>query len=187
MPLANEMITIPELVSIVSMAMGLVFGYAVVSKLLDVPALVEGIRDYEIVPARLAWILAWTLIAAESLIALAHLTGVGLRFVVPGTLVLLSIFFAVTARLLIRADNRPCLCFGAHREDPVDISSLVRISILWLAEASMNLVYDNSLFGGTGSAQRLLEIFLLAALVVTTATWWLSLPKFYRVWRIVRS
>jgi hypothetical protein len=188
--LTNEPLSLEQIVSVIAIAVGLVFGYAAASKLVDVTGLVSAIRGYSNLPRQLASLAAGVLLAGETLIALAHITGTAFRFLVPGTLVLLSIFFAVVARLLKRGDSRPCLCFGVHRDEPADVLSLVRIAILWLAEGLLYLlltINDDLMAARAESVYYDIELFFLAALVVTLVSWCFTFPKFHRAWRIVRS
>jgi hypothetical protein len=153
-----------------------------------VPGLIAAIREYDFIPHRLAPASAGLLISGESVMALAYLTRIGFGFVVPGTLVLLSIAFAVTARSLQRGEQRPCLCFGTHQNEPVGISSLVRIAVLWLATGTLGVLSYGLVTEHAGSSvYGRFESFMLAALVVSLAAWCLSLSRLWRAVRIVRS
>jgi hypothetical protein len=95
----------------------------------------------------------------------------------------------LVAALLIRGDERPCLCFGGGQDELVDKYVLLRIAILWLAEGFLYLqliINNGQVTVRTGDVYGDLETLLLAALVVTLVGWCLAVPKFYRACRIVR-
>lgn len=187
--LTNEPMDVEQVTTVAAIAVGLVFGYAAVTKLANIRRFISAIRGYRLVPVAFAPLAAGLLIASESSIALAHLIGAGLSFMVPCTLVLLSIFFVATALLLTRKENGPCLCFGAHQDDHMDVVSLVRISILWLIEGSLYLLQtvDGSMAVRRATSYTGIESFLPAALIVTLLGWLLSIPRFHRAWIVIRS
>ena len=182
---ASEVLTIQDAMIIASIATGLVFGFAAASKLMDVPGFVAGLRSYG-VPAPIAPLAAGCLFVCEGFIALAHLAAIGLPFVVPGTIVLLLIFFFAVANLLKRGEKRPCLCFGSSRGDFVDVSSLVRIALLLSVEVALYwyLAIDEAVIVVEAKS---IEAVAIAASVVMLISWCLALPKFYRAWYVVRS
>jgi hypothetical protein len=189
--LTNEALTVQMAMDIAAIAVGLVFGYAAVSKLADVPSLVTGIRGYEVIPSSMAPPAAVLLIMIESLIAVAHFGTIALQFVIPATLVLLAVFLATTVSLLRRGDKRPCLCFGANRDDSVDISSLVRILMLLATELSLYwylFLGDDPVAATTEyAAATSIETVAVAALTLVLLGWCFAFPKFYRAWRVVRT
>ncbi len=189
-PLASELLTIQEAMTVASMAVGIVFAYAAASKLLDVPGFVMGIRSYKVIPDRFAPMAAGLLIAGEGFIGMAHLVGIGLQLVVPGTIVLLSVFLVTMANSLRRGEKRPCLCFGASRDDLADIYSLARVALLLAAEITLFfylLLNDGSIPTGTGDEYSSIVSVAIAVLVVILTGWCLALPKVYRAWQVVRS
>lgn len=188
--LTSEVLTVQEAMRIASMAVGVVFAYAAASKLLDVPGFVIGVRGYKVIPGRFAPMAAGLLIAGEGFIGLAHFAGIGLQFVVPGTIVLLSVFFVTMANSLRRGEKRPCLCFGASRDDLVDIYSLARVALLLAVEITLFFylfLNDGSISTDAGDVYNSIVSVAIAVLTVILAGWCLALPKLYRAWHVVRS
>ena len=111
--------------------------------------------------------------------------------VIPATLVLLAVFLITTVSLLRRGDKRPCLCFGANRDDSVDISSLVRILMLLATELSLYwylFLGDDPVAATTEyAAATSIETVAVAALTLVLLGWCFAFPKFYRAWRVVRT
>jgi len=188
--LASLPLTLHASMKVVAMAVGIVFAYAAVTKLVNVPGLIAAIQAYKIVPGRLASFSAGLLIAGEVLIALAHLTGIGLRLAVIGTMALLSIFGVFAVTLIKRGDKRPCLCFGADRDEPFDRTSLVRISVLWVTEGLLYCaltISDGMTSVNSGRFINNIASLLLAALAVALASWFLAFSKIVRTWQLARS
>lgn len=186
---AGETLTIETMVSVASLSVGLVFAYAAASKLLDVPALVAGIRAYGILPERLAPAAALSLIVAEIAIASAHLTNLGLRIVLPASILMLCVFLAVIGSLLIKGEKRPCLCFGSGRDTEVDVFSFARAALLLLIELVLYLyvAQGGAVAVGITSIGGTLAALAAAAPIVALAGWLFILPPLYRAWRAARS
>ena len=185
---AHEVLTVRSSMDTIALAVGLVFGFAAVSKLSDFASFIAGIRSYEAIPDRLTPLVARLLITGESLVALAHFTGVGLRFASLLAIVMLSIFLLTTANVLKRGDKRPCLCFGADSTEMAGISSLARVSILWLAEVSVYLYLSTNEVPMTAtSTARSTGSLLIAALIVTLTSWCLNIQKFRRALSVAGS
>jgi hypothetical protein len=188
--LAGQVLTVHEAMTIASMSVGLVFAYAAVSKLVDMPGFTAGVRGYGMMPVRLVPAVAGLLVLCEGLFALAHLTGVALNVVLPGAIALLTVFAVTMVSLLRRGDKRPCLCFGASRDDLVDASSLIRLAVLLAVEGILFFylrINDGSLSVFGGGLYRSAVTVGLAGLVVALSGWCFALPKFYRAVYVVRS
>jgi hypothetical protein len=188
--IANHIITLQSALGIASWAVALVFGYAAVSKLVNLPALVAGIRSYRVVPGPIASLGAALLIIGEGAIAVAHFAGLAMQYVVPATIALLTVFLVTTSRLLKSGEKRPCLCFGANRDDSVDIYSLIRIAMLWLLEAALFfylVIKDISIAIDFDNAYSSIVAITTAAAGVVLAGWLLALPNVYRALRVVET
>jgi hypothetical protein len=175
---------------IVSLAVGLVFAYAAGAKLLDMPGFIAGVRGYEIVPHRFASLVAGVFVAGESLIGLAHIASIELKLFVLAAIVLLSIFVVTVVNSLVRGEHRPCLCFGAGRDDLVDIYSLIRIALLLAVEVALGyyvIILDGSVSIGGASLYDGIASIAIAILAVLLVAWSLALAKIHRAWRVIRS
>ena len=180
-------VTVPALMSVIALGVGLVFGYAALSKLWDFPAFVAGVRDFGFVSGRLVPLAAVLLTAAEAVIAVAHLLGLALPMAVPATIALLAVFLIVTVRLLARGEVRPCLCFGAGHEATVDAVGLARIALLLGAELSL-FAYLVAGDGGPGlRASYSGELIGIAALGVAFLALCLGLPRLYVASRTIST
>ena len=125
----------------------------------------EGVRQYRLVPARVAPIVGAGLIAVE--IGLGALLVSGLVPVVAavGAIALFAVFAAALAVSLARSNRAPCHCFGASDVETISPLALVRaLTLAGLAVAV--LVFA---LGDTASIARadLFPALLMVAGLVT--------------------
>lgn len=186
MPLTETTLNSADAMGAISTAVALVFGYAALAKLFGIRAFVAGIRDYRIVPGRMAPVVAGVLILSESGIAVTHFARISLSLAVPATTVVLSVFLIMTALDKVRGTKRPCLCFGANGEDAIDNFALLRICLLLSAELTL---YSYLLFndGAIAAANSSIASISAAALAVMLTTWGLAAAEFRAAWIAVRS
>lgn len=189
-PLATDAIALQRIMSIVSIAVGMVFGYAAASKLLSLTAFAAAVQGYGVLPDRFVPLATGLLIAGESLIAISHIAAIALPLVLPVSIALLLVFLVVIANALKRGEKRPCLCFGANRDDSVDMSSLMRIILLLLMEIALFIhisFYQGSVsLGGESLFRTVLSVMIAAASTILVG-WLLALPKFNRALHVLRS
>lgn len=86
----------------------------------------EGVRQYRLVPARVAPVVGGGLIAAE--LGLGALLVIGLVPVIAaiGAIALFAVFAAALAVSLARSNRAPCHCFGASDVETISPLALVR-------------------------------------------------------------
>jgi Methylamine utilisation protein MauE len=95
----------------------------------------HAVENYEIVPARIAFLAGLAIVPVELVIAFAHLTGFGIAAAAPAGLFLLCCFTVVTSVTLAKGRALPCYCFGGHSADIISWISMARLGLLILAEA----------------------------------------------------
>jgi Methylamine utilisation protein MauE len=187
---ASDVVNLQKAMSIVCMAVGLVFGYAAASKFADLRAFVAGVRAYRVVPSRFAPFVAAALIVTECSIALAHLTDAAIEIVAPATAAVLLSFFATTVNTLRHGASRPCLCFGANRDDLVDSNTLLRIALLLTVELSLcaYLAFmDGSILVRITGLYGIIQMLGIGALLIALTGWALAIPRVLRAWHVVKS
>ncbi len=175
-----------DFVSTLARAVGLVFGYATIAKLANLNAVIDGMRSYGLIPNRLLPLAVSLLIIGEALIAITHLGLVALPLASPATVALLAIFLGFSAYSLLRGENRPCLCFGAKKDDKVDGSTLARIIGLLAAETAVLAAVMNTgaqSLQSTGAVTSV-ESLVAALVIVTLASLIITAPDFIMWWRL---
>lgn len=170
-----------ELHMIAQLILGTVFLFSALGKLKHPRFFAEGLEDYEILPAAVVPIAAWFIIMVESMLALTHLTGWWLKPSVLVGLGLLASFAIAVATNLRRGRALPCYCFGATGGEQISRTTLVRLVVLFSAEAF--LFVNLSSFAGNRISHPIsqsLEEFTFtlfwAAFLLVTVSWLLSLP-----------
>jgi uncharacterized membrane protein YphA (DoxX/SURF4 family) len=127
----------------------------------------EGVRQYRLVPTRLAPVVGAGLIAVE--LGLGALLVSGLVPVVAaiGAIALFTVFAAALAVSLARSNRAPCHCFGAS--DVETISPLALVRALALAGLAVSVLVFA--LGDTAWIERgdvFPALFLVAGLVIAT-------------------
>lgn len=89
-------------------------------------AFFEGVRQYGLVPARLAAAVGGALIAAELGIGALLVSGLVPEVAAIGAIVLFAVFAAALAVSLARSNRAPCHCFGASDVERISPLALVR-------------------------------------------------------------
>jgi hypothetical protein len=90
----------------------------------------EGVRQYRLVPARVAPVVGGGLIASEIGLGVLLVTGLVPALAALGAIVLFSIFAAALAVSLARSNTAPCHCFGASEVEKISPLALVRALVL---------------------------------------------------------
>lgn len=146
--------------------LGLVFLTAGVLKLQDRVAFDEAVRDYRLLPPRIAWTVATILPPAEVLAGLALLLGLATRWVAAGTLAALCAFAVGVAVNLGRGRRIDCGCLGVGSNRTIGWPLLVRDGAL-MAMAVVLAVRPPSAPALGGRASVLPSVAVALATVVS--------------------
>ena len=192
-PFLNDPIQLRDLIDIVRLSVAIVFAFAGLAKIASFGEAVVGVAAYGIVPRSMSSLVVQVLIVGEIAIAVSHFSGRALQWMAFGALVLLTVFFLIVLRSLMRGDGRPCLCFGAARGALIGISNLVRIGLLAICEIVL-LVY---LWGQDNRAASVTEVdvvfrnslgvLVISMLSVAVLALFFSGRGLRRAWHIVNS
>lgn len=117
------------------LALGLVFLLSTLGKLRRPAAFLRGVAEYEILPAPLAYVFGALLIPVEAFLAVAHLTGWGLRVAVPLGIAVLLTFATAVGINLGRNRDLLCHCFDSLGGERISARSLAQLGLLLAAEA----------------------------------------------------
>jgi uncharacterized membrane protein YphA (DoxX/SURF4 family) len=161
------------------LCLALVFIASSVAKLSSLPAFIQGVRSYQLLPPVVAPGFAWLLLLLELIFGVTVGLGPMARVSALGLGLLTCMFMAAVGINLARGSQIACSCFGAgEADDKIGASTIVRqVSILllavfvagapdrWLAPATVELF---SLEGATalGVAALLLLGYALAEILV---------------------
>jgi Methylamine utilisation protein MauE len=85
-----------------------------------------GVRQYRLVPARLAPVVGGLLIAAELGIGLVLVSGLVPAVAAIGAIALFGVFAVALAISLARSNRAPCHCFGASDVETISPLALIR-------------------------------------------------------------
>ncbi|WP_228389376.1 MauE/DoxX family redox-associated membrane protein [Cumulibacter manganitolerans] len=102
----------PAVGTAIRLVMGVVFGYAGISKILDIPVAKVSVESYRIFPREIADTIGVVLPVVEIALGLLLLLGVGTRIVSIMLSLLLIAFIAGIASLWVRGISTQCGCFG---------------------------------------------------------------------------
>ena len=128
---------------------------------------VEGVRQYRLVPARLASIAGGALIAAELGLGVLLVLGLVPALAALVAIVLFSIFAAALAVSLARSNTAPCHCFGASEVEKISPVALVRALALAGVAAAV-LVFALQDTASIGRHELLPSLLMTAAFVAIT-------------------
>jgi hypothetical protein len=174
------------------LSLGIVFLVAAAPKLRRPSAFAATVAGYRIAPSRLVPALALGLIAIESFLAFAFLSGWLLDVGVPLAALAVIGFFVVIALNLRRGREVPCGCFGDPQER-ISRRSLIRLAALFAALCALVLVSSSArtqavtlesvLADGAPGLQYLIEVAGVASFLILIGMWMLSLPELASVLR----
>jgi hypothetical protein len=134
------------------------------------------VRQYRLVPARLAPIVGGALVAAELGLGALLVSGLVPEIAAAGAIALFTLFAVALAVSLARSNRAPCHCFGASDVETISPVALVRalalagiaVSVLIYAQAGTAGIAREDLFpalllvAGFVTATRLSGLFPLA-------------------------
>lgn len=162
-------------------AIGLVFLFSAIGKLLNPLKFAAGVAEYRILPEWLAYIVGLVLIPFELFLAAAHISGWLLQFALPIGLVMLISFMIAVGINLKRGSVLPCHCFGAGEGETISTRTLVRLGLLFAGEAIVlagsgwpaivKLTYPDRV----SSFAELGPVFFWATFILILAVWLLSM------------
>lgn len=127
----------------------------------------EGVRQYRLVPARLAPVVGGGLIAVELGLGALLMSGLVPTAAALGAIALFAVFSAALAVSLARSNQAPCHCFGASDVETISPLALVRALILTGIAVSV-LVYARSDTAGITRDDIVPALLLAAGLVTAT-------------------
>ena len=142
----------------------LVFGMAVLGKLRHRDEFVGLVANYRLVPEPLVPVVAWLVIALETLVVLSLATGVALGAGAGLAVTLLCVFaLAMTINLARGRQEIDCGCFQSELRQRLSVSLVVRnmvltAAILPLLEAGARSAGLVPLFGGEMQSAAFLQV-----------------------------
>jgi uncharacterized membrane protein YphA (DoxX/SURF4 family) len=128
---------------------------------------VQGVRQYGLVPTRLAPIVGGALIATELVLGALLVTGLVPILAAAGAIALFTVFAIALGVSLARSNTAPCHCFGASEVERISPLALVRALALDGVAVAV-LIFA---LGDTGSITRdelTASLLMVAAFVVVT-------------------
>ena len=127
----------------------------------------EGVRQYRLVPARLAPVVGGALVAAELGLGALLVSGLKPAIAAAGAIALFTVFAAALAVSLARSNRAPCHCFGASDVETISPLALVRaLALAGLAIAVLVFALGNTAW--IARADLLPALLLVAGLVTAT-------------------
>lgn len=126
-------------------SLGLMFAASAWPKLRDPTRMATVVREYEILPTRLAVVAALILGPAEATVALALLTGMGVQLGLVAAATMLCAFAAAVAINLMRRRRIECGCFG-------DLSERISLRTLARLILAMSLAVTLAVIGAMDMA-----------------------------------
>lgn len=167
------------------LCLGVTFAYASTSKLRDPRGFGDAVVQYELVPPRVARVVAFVMLPVELFLAAALIGG---WLLVPALLIALAViatFVAAVALNLRRGRRIPCGCFGAQSE-AISSRTLARLAVLASGAVAAVLIAAGGarqwsldlLVETPGAAGRyFLEIIPLGLLLAVASAWLLHVPE----------
>jgi hypothetical protein len=126
-----------------------------------------GVRQYRLVPTRVAPIVGAGLIAAELALGVLLVSGLVPAIAAVGAIALFSIFAGALAISLARSNDAPCHCFGASEVEKISPLALVRaVALAGLAIAVLVFAVDDTPWPAGGDV--LPALLMVAGLVTVT-------------------
>ena len=132
------------IVAIARVGLGILFAYAAVEKLQDLPGLAEDIANYRMLPAALVGPLTVVLPGVELTAAALLIVGYWARAAAAVTAGMLAVFMVALSQALARGVDLNCGCFGSGVE-PATIGTIVRDAALLCAACGV-IVFDGGRF-----------------------------------------
>lgn len=168
---------------VLSIAVGLTFAYAVLLKLRDIRAFLVAVGDYPLIPVRFSAWLGTLVIAVELVIAISHLSMIGLQVAAPLAIGLIGTFSAFALVSVKRGDRTPCLCFGVDSREDVGARTIIRLGVLGAAEAVLFVALWSGQFEMPVSVLALISSLPLALILIAIFMWCMAFPEVAMVGR----
>lgn len=167
-------------------AVGVVFVVSTLSKVRQPRAFANGVRQYDVLPPGLSYVIGLILIPAEAITAFLLITGYFSPLGVLAALCLLLCFGLGVTINLLRGRSLSCYCFGSASSERISFRTLERIGLLGFA---VGLALASEVIAPPGGASLLpstttmvLQI-ALAGFLLAAGSWLLVLPRPFHVWR----
>jgi hypothetical protein len=164
------------------LCLGIVFAMAAVPKIRHPARAVRTVAHYQLAPGRMAPALTAVLVATESFLAVAFLSGWRGGIVLPLAMVTFVAFTVAVTINLRRGRRIACGCFSDGRER-ISARSLVRLSIFLAAVISLSVLPEPGVTvaslakSGSEALEFLLRVGGMAGFLWLTVTWLLNLPE----------
>jgi putative oxidoreductase len=166
----------PHLAGALQLSLGGIFLFTGVAKLLHPFDFMRSVAAYAILPTGLVRLSALGLIMVEGFLALAFLTGWLTEIALPLAAIVLVAFLVAIGINLRRGRRIPCGCLGGASET-ISPRALGRLLLLLTAVLLLSLTK----WGGSATPKPgeiyTVDTAFVAAFLVLTATWLLSLPE----------
>jgi Methylamine utilisation protein MauE len=160
---SNELL---KLHLIVQLAIGIVFLFSSGGKLWDYRRFTQGVAAYQIVPPSWANSSSLLIIAIETFLAAAHLTGFLMGVALLVGLGVLGIFGIAVSVNLKRGRVLPCYCFGVS-DSTISQVTLIRLGLLATGELFLLRFYQPIHFLHVATPQLGFAAFWSIFLLVT--------------------
>jgi Methylamine utilisation protein MauE len=177
-----------QLTYALQLSLGVVFGLAAIPKLRDRATFTRTVARYRLLPRRLTRPFAAAVIATESFLAVAFLTGWLLPVALPAAATVLTLFAVAVALTMRRGRRIPCGCFGGESES-ISGRSLARLGTLLAGVVVVAAVQPTGVTvtalvrEGAPALRYLVGVGGVAAFLFLAATWLLSLRELASLWR----
>lgn len=169
-----------EILYALQLVLGIVFLRAALGKLRSPRHFVDTVKDYELLPTKVAEVTAFLIIPTEFALAAAFLSGVGLVLAIPASVIVLAAFLTAVSVNLLRRHEVECGCFGgAETISGGSAARLVGLAGGAVALAVLDPVLTTRAIvqDGDGSIQRLYEGLLFVALITVVYVWISTAPR----------
>lgn len=165
---------------VIQLSLGFTFALSAISKLRAPISFIRGVREYQVLPPKIAELFAAFVIFAETFLAVSHLSGQMLRTAVPLGFVVLGIFAAGVVLNLMRHRDLPCFCFGTG-EELISGRTLARLGITSLGELTLMLkpgFFSTSFARSslTASVHEVVIAIAWAVFLLVAVLWVLEMP-----------
>lgn len=164
---------------------GLIFLLSASAKARDTSAFALAIRDYDILPSRLAQAAAFTIIFSEGYVGLCHIVNVLLGGAIQFALTLLLIFGVAVSINIRRGKILPCYCFGGSTDDSTSTLTLARIGLLAFGEVLLLLLRHFG-YNVVDSIETQGVAFCWATCALLMVLWVSRMKEIFRLLRRVR-
>ena len=176
-------------------ALGAVFAASAWAKVRRPSAFVEAVRGYPVLPSAFASVTAWLVIAAEGMLAVSLLTGLGAEAAVVLAVALFAVFLALVTITLRRGADVACGCFGAS-DQRITIATAGRlvgllvagtfVAVAWQVPHLDPLTIPMAFARGVDGIEQLTTTLALAAAATVVAFWAASASAMGGLWKAQR-